>query len=116
MYRTAGRTVFWSCPVNSLPHSAIRSSSMRSISGYPQCSFSRLMWMLEGLLSYGANNKAMYRQGAVYVVKIRRGAKPVDLPVEQPTTYELAVNLRTAKAIGVELPTSILLRADEVIE
>jgi putative tryptophan/tyrosine transport system substrate-binding protein len=69
-----------------------------------------------GLLSYGANNKAMYRQGATYVAKILRGAQPFDLPVEQPTTYELAVNLRTAKTIGVELPTSILLRADEVIE
>jgi putative ABC transport system substrate-binding protein len=69
-----------------------------------------------GLLSYGANNKVMYRQGATYVAKILRGSKPVDLPVEQPTTYELAVNLRTAKTIGVELPTSILLRADEVIE
>jgi putative tryptophan/tyrosine transport system substrate-binding protein len=69
-----------------------------------------------GLLSYGANNKVMYRQGATYVAKILRGTKPIDLPVEQPTTYELAVNLRTAKTIGVELPTSILLRADEVIE
>jgi putative tryptophan/tyrosine transport system substrate-binding protein len=69
-----------------------------------------------GLMSYGADNVAMYAQSASFVAKILQGAKPVDLPVELPTKFELAVNLKTAKAIGVELPTSILLRANEVIE
>ena len=69
-----------------------------------------------GLMSYGADNVAMYRQSASFVAKILQGAKPADLPVELPTKFEFAVNLKTAKAIGVELPTSILLRANDVIE
>jgi putative ABC transport system substrate-binding protein len=71
---------------------------------------------LGGLMSYGADNITMYSQAAVYVGKILRGAKPADLPVEQPSKFEFAVNLKTAKTIGVELPTSILLRANKVIE
>ena len=67
-------------------------------------------------MSYGADNIAMYRQGATFVAKILKGSKPSDLPVEQPTKYEMTVNLKTAKALGVGLPTAILLRADEVIE
>jgi putative ABC transport system substrate-binding protein len=69
-----------------------------------------------GLLSYGADYIAMHRQAATQVVKILKGTKPGDIPIEQPNRFEFVVNLKTAKAIGVELPTSILLRADEVIE
>jgi putative ABC transport system substrate-binding protein len=69
-----------------------------------------------GLMSYGVDPVAMYRQSAVHVAKILMGAKPADLPIEQPTKFEFIVNLKTTKAIGVELPTAILLRADEVIE
>jgi putative ABC transport system substrate-binding protein len=69
-----------------------------------------------GLVSYGIDIKSNFRRLAEYVAKILNGAKPAELPVEQPTKFELAVNLKTAKAIGIELPTSLLLRADEVIE
>jgi len=69
-----------------------------------------------GLMSYGVDVGPLWRRAASYVAKILRGAQPAELPVEQTANFEFAVNLKTAKAIGVELPTSILLRADEVIE
>ena len=69
-----------------------------------------------GLMSYGVDTLPQYRRAAAYVAKILRGAQPAELPVEQVNNFEFALNLKTAKALGVVLPTSILLRADEVIE
>jgi putative ABC transport system substrate-binding protein len=82
----------------------------------PGMFYTREIVVAGGLMSYGASVPDLFRRGALYVHKILQGTKPADLPVEQPTKFELAVNMKTAKAIGITVPESFLLRADEVIE
>ncbi len=83
---------------------------------FPAIYTSRPYIELGGLMYYGPSRREMWERSASYVDRILRGAKPADLPIEQPTKFELALNLKTAKALGLTIPRSLLLQADQVIE
>jgi putative ABC transport system substrate-binding protein len=76
----------------------------------------RLFVEAGGLMSYGTNFSDLHRQAATYVDKILKGAKPADLPVQQPTRFELVLNMKTAKSLGIKFPPSIMVRAEQVIQ
>jgi putative ABC transport system substrate-binding protein len=104
-----------------VPNPALYEDAQRVVdlltgSGLPTMFWRREWVEIGGLMSYGTNYADQYQRAAAYVDKILKGARPVDLPVEQPTTFELVINLKTAKALKQTIPPSLRLRADQLIE
>ena len=99
-----------------LTASSARIAQFAAGSRLPALHFSKRFAEAGGLMSYGGALDESYRRAAAHVDKILKGAKPADLPVEQPTRFELVVNLKAAKAMGLKIPQSILLQADHTIE
>jgi len=91
-------------------------SALALSNGLPTMFGNRLLMDAGGLMAYSADFAAPYRRAATYVHKILKGAKPGDIPIEEPTKFELVINLKTAKALGLTIPPSLLARADQVIE
>jgi putative ABC transport system substrate-binding protein len=94
----------------------LRIANFATMNRLPMTAFYKPFSEAGGLMSFGANLADLFRRAAIYVDKILKGAKPGDLPVEQPTKYELVINLKTAKALGLTIPPTLLQRADQVIE
>jgi putative ABC transport system substrate-binding protein len=97
-------------------HNRARMMDFAAKNRLPSVNAYRELVEVGGLMSFGPSYAGMHRRAATYVDKILKGAKPADLPVEQPATFELVINLKAAKALGIKIPNSILLRADEVIQ
>jgi len=113
---TAQVDVFIASP--SAPNTGVRSQIVGAAARYrlPAAYGRREFADAGGLMSYGTNRNDVFRRAAVFVDKVLKGTKPADLPVEQPTKFELIINLKTAKALDLEVPSTLLVRADEVIE
>ena len=117
-HRGPQRSIFWASPLFSLPGTRNNSIVMQRIAIVRLPAIFQFPETAEAgaLAGYGPRFADMYRQRARMVVKVFRGASPSDIPVEQPTLFELVINLKIAKAIGHEIPSGLLLRADKVIE
>jgi putative ABC transport system substrate-binding protein len=118
-FAALGRHDFGAALVADDPYFNVRRDQFVSLAtrhGIPTVYYASEFAQAGGLISYGPSVKENYRLGAGYVGKILKGAKPADLPVLQPTTFELVINLKTAHALGIKIPNSILLRAEKVIK
>ena len=104
----------FSDPILSYPPNRV--PDLAAQAGLPSLSLERSFVQGGGLISYGPDFLAIARLGAHYVDRVLKGAKPADLPIEQPTKFLLVINLKTAKSLGIEIPANLLARADEVIE